>query len=118
MRKPIEINEQQLLKWIQALDSGKYKQSKGELQNRDGYCCLGVACRVLLPKKSLNLDSEGFLQGGFPESHDSPQWLIDVNEDFSNKTGETLVFLNDELKFTFSEIATLLELVYIHKILE
>lgn len=31
-------------KWIDALKSGDYKQTKSALQNKDGYCCLGLAC--------------------------------------------------------------------------
>ena len=30
--------------WLDALKSGKYKQSKGRLRRGDGYCCLGVLC--------------------------------------------------------------------------
>jgi hypothetical protein len=34
-------------KWIEALESGEYKQGKEKLQKaRDLYCCLGVACDV------------------------------------------------------------------------
>ena len=32
--------------WIGALKSGEYTQTTGVLQNSEGYCCLGVACRV------------------------------------------------------------------------
>lgn len=34
-------------KWIEALESGKYKQTKSCLRDfKDGYCCLGVACDI------------------------------------------------------------------------
>lgn len=34
--------------WLEALRSGKFKQTKGKLRSRNGaYCCLGVACEVL-----------------------------------------------------------------------
>ncbi len=33
-------------KWIKALLSGDYKQARGSLQNRDGFCCLGVLCDI------------------------------------------------------------------------
>jgi hypothetical protein len=32
--------------WITALRSGKYKQSRGFLKTKDGFCCLGVLCDV------------------------------------------------------------------------
>lgn len=34
-------------KWIAALRSKKYKQTKGVLKNNAGYCCLGVACDIV-----------------------------------------------------------------------
>lgn len=40
-------------KWIAALRSGKYSQSVGYLEDSDGYCCLGVACRIQHPKMKL-----------------------------------------------------------------
>lgn len=34
-------------KWLDALRSGKYRQTKKELRSRSGgYCCLGVLCDV------------------------------------------------------------------------
>lgn len=35
------------LKWIEALESGEYKQGKLQLKSSSGtYCCLGVACDI------------------------------------------------------------------------
>ncbi len=31
-------------KWVAALKSGEYKQTRKELRNKDGFCCLGVLC--------------------------------------------------------------------------
>ncbi len=33
-------------KWIEALESGKYKQGHHALKREDGYCCLGVLCDI------------------------------------------------------------------------
>lgn len=33
-------------KWVEALRSGKYKQTKGKLRTPKGYCCLGVLCDI------------------------------------------------------------------------
>ncbi len=33
--------------WTAALRSDAYKQTKGHLKDRGGYCCLGVACHIL-----------------------------------------------------------------------
>lgn len=34
-------------KWLQALESGDYDQCRGMLYDGTGYCCLGVANKVL-----------------------------------------------------------------------
>ena len=31
-------------KWVEALRSGEYKQTKSYLRTKKGFCCLGVAC--------------------------------------------------------------------------
>lgn len=33
-------------RWISALRSGDYPQTKGTLRDADGYCCLGVLCDI------------------------------------------------------------------------
>lgn len=115
MKPPIR----QLKKWIAALDSGEYKQGKSEMQGYKGYCCLGVGCKVIIPKMKQQLDFNGRLIGTHPISQrHAPKWLININSDFTYKTGQSLIGLNDIEGYTFSEIATLLELVYIHKMLD
>ena len=34
-------------KWVKALRSGKYKQCQKRLYDGEGYCCLGVLCKIL-----------------------------------------------------------------------
>ena len=40
-------------KWLKALRSEKFKQGRTYLQNNNSYCCLGVACRIVHPKKKI-----------------------------------------------------------------
>lgn len=116
----MKLNKRQFKKWIQALDSGEYTQGASALESSPGnYCCLGVACKVLIPRKKLELLNDRQLDGAFPEDQVySPKWLIEINDNFSEKTGESLSKLNDTDHLSFSEIAICLELVYIHKILD
>jgi len=32
--------------WLEALESGEYKQTTGWLYRKGSYCCLGVACKL------------------------------------------------------------------------
>ncbi len=50
-------------RWINALRSGDYEQSSGQLQDTIGYCCLGVLCDVV--KYDVGLDWE-FVSGDGP----------------------------------------------------
>lgn len=114
--KPSKSN---ILKWTQALRSGKYYQTRLKLQTPAGYCCLGVACDVFIPKSKQNINSDGLLHGSIPASqYHSPTWLLDINVEFEFSTGLQLSQLNDVGVFSFDEIADLLELVYIHKALD
>lgn len=113
----MRINKKQFDKWIQALRSGKFKQGKGRLESSGGYCCLGVACKVLIHEDNLSY-REGVLYGDFPNDQASPFWLTKINYDFKTKTGKDLSNLNDNADFSFDEIADLLEAVYVHKVLE
>lgn len=121
----MEINKKQFQKWIEALDSGEYSQGRSRLQSKEGYCCLGVACKVLIPENKQILNDNGWLEGGILEAQDdAPEWLKDISDDFELKTiyeydqGVTIETMNDDMDMSFEEIATCLELVYIHKILE
>jgi hypothetical protein len=112
----MQINFEEFQQWIAALDSGEYRQTTGKLQRQEGYCCLGVGCKVLI-KTPLLVDR--LLLGGFPERQpNAPQWLKEIDDDFARLTGRTLSCLNDDHGYTFPEIVTMLELVYIHKILD
>lgn len=40
------MNQVWAAKWINALRSGKYKQTTGMLNDGSGFCCLGVLCDI------------------------------------------------------------------------
>ncbi|HEX6431806.1 MAG TPA: hypothetical protein VF008_29145 [Niastella sp.] len=114
----LKINKRQFKKWIAALDSGEYKQCQLQLQDAYGYCCLGVGCKVVIHEK-MQFKKDDRLYGTFPNDQlMALAWLTGINDDFEKKTGRYISWLNDSDGYTFPEIATLLELVYIHKILD
>lgn len=41
-------------KWLTALRSGEYPQTKGALHNTEGYCCLGVLCDIAAKEGIVN----------------------------------------------------------------
>lgn len=40
-------------KWVNALESGEYKQTRGKLQDQYGYCCLGVLCDLAIQENVI-----------------------------------------------------------------
>lgn len=121
----MKINKKQFKKWIKALRSGKYKKTTGTLEDEYGFCCLGVACKVL---NKSNILYDGFIEGTLPfDQPNSPKWLKKINDNFQNITSlnrdlhqsiYNLTDLNDTEEMSFDEIADVLEAVYIHKVLE
>lgn len=98
-------------KWVEALRSGEYKQTRSYLSTKDGYCCLGVACdlavksgepiKVEQENPCTIFDGEKF---GLPPS--VLNWL-GLKEDYYNYV--QLAYLNDTIELNFTEIANIIE---------
>lgn len=116
----------QARKWANTLRSGKYPQAKGKLQTEQGYCCLGVACLLFIPEKLRRYDSNGHLSRMTPAHQEvAPKWLKYIERNLGMKqylhSPEEPIYLitmNDQLNFSFDEIADVIELIYIHKALD
>lgn len=91
-------------RWVEALRSGKYRQTDGVLRTADGkqraFCCLGVLCDVMganwrskdedfatpyLDGRTLEADGEFYLNSR----------ALDL-AGFDNKTQKTLAGMNDD----------------------
>lgn len=100
-------------KWLKALRSGKYKQTEGYLNDENGYCCLGVACRINHPKVNLKdkpLINE-FSFGKNLKNINVPKILIgsgEMDDEDYNKIVERLSTMNDNGK-SFTVIANYIE---------
>lgn len=88
-------------KWVNALRSGKYKQTTGTLYDEEtgGYCCLGVYCKVVT-KDSKSYLSEG--SEGPDEAYDKFDHIL--GHDLKNE----LISMNDKGR-SFAEIADVIE---------
>jgi len=93
--------------WVDALKSGKFKQVKGALKLKRGYCCLGVACEVY-QKVTGHKIRKGVLYYG----HNAllprvvQKWL-GLTSDSGSFAGGELTELNDE-EVTFLGIAQII----------
>lgn len=111
--------KERLLRWVKALESGRYKQGRFMLKSADNeYCCLGVACNVA--KQDLKLRWETKLYRGS---------LGIIGKDVTYKTAalpprvrkwlgistafeEKLMTMNDSHNLTFKEIAAVIRKKY------
>lgn len=112
------VNRENVQKWVDALRSGEYQQTRGRLQRTNpgkrgqpvGFCCLGVACEVLgLPE----VDTTGELgvvaydnswNVGFPPSRIWDEFGVDDDVQLESDLAE----MNDAGR-TFAEIAAEIE---------
>lgn len=100
------------MKWVNALRSGKFKQTTGVLQDYNGYCCLDVACKIFIPKKYRICDDDGELTGTVPtDQSGAPEWLRRIEDIQFN--GEYLTDYNDTLGYSFDEIADIIQIEYV-----
>lgn len=112
-------------KWVAALESGEFQQVKGFLRAGDQYCCLGVACELYrrevggvhwrdiggehLGVKELCLDFGGSASSWLPTQVREWLELRTTNGHFARpeETPNSLASLNDK-GATFKEIAAVI----------
>lgn len=100
-------------KWVEALESGEYKQGRGALLKGYEFCCLGVACDVAIKNGvALKVDRRGrwtVFDGCHLALPPAVQdWLGLRTEDGEAKDGTCLTSLNDWEDLSFSEIAAVI----------
>lgn len=111
--KHIRMDKNTADKWLAALRSGEYKQTRGKLEAKGRYCCLGVLQQVI----------SGHTQGGTREGcPDLPNmgwlkehgitFLLEKGSEYMNPyvedIGTTLADINDS-GTNFTTIADLIE---------
>jgi hypothetical protein len=119
-------NKENIQKWVDALRSGEYKQTKATLHRLvkfhstpPGYCCLGVACEISGVVETRELSEDGEIEiydgkaGWLPYS--VMRWLGFSSNNPSVKVGgvwHKLAELNDG-DADFKEIAGHIERTYL-----
>lgn len=96
------------MKWVEALRSGKYKQTRGTLKNNEGFCCLGVLCEI----NGIDMTVQS-------EAYPKIKYDLGLNDDLglSKDRYFSLSSLNDHgienlERLTFDEIADIIQIFY------
>lgn len=120
-----KFNEYQK-KWLAALRSGEYKQCKGKLWREDSdtgeksYCCLGVASELFNPDflgmqpnmQDKSISSAGFVSFALVDVLKLNSESGSLRKSIPKSAGSlvsSLVGLNDEAGYSFTEIAEYIE---------
>lgn len=126
------MNEEIKEQWVKALRSGKYKQGREALRKKDPktgqwtYCCLGVLCD-LYQKKHQSIKWQENKRGGYCHIHDNGASLPTEVQEWAGlghpsgtfvwvkhkgeHTVQSLVCVNDTLKWSFNTIANIIKKV-------
>lgn len=115
-------NVENIRKWVEALNSGKYKQCKGRMfdPSKTEYCCLGVACQLHADENRGEFDDNGgYLRCSQYLPWKVMEWLgVDscnpglVCKDIVAKTVPA-THINDKLEHSFKDIAEAIEETYL-----
>ncbi len=95
----MEMNPKLKEKWVTALRSGNYPQSKDVLKSPDGYCCLGVLAEI---SGMFNSKFDGF------DAVDGCTTLLPP-EVMPRSIQGRLAQMNDDESLSFAEIADYIE---------
>lgn len=99
-------------KWLEALRSGKYDQTTGQLRDGNCFCCLGVLCDVFNPNGWEGVT--GTREWSYGEGPDEQHEVGVLPHDFKVTYGiggdveSRLIEMNDDGQ-TFSQIANYIE---------
>ena len=111
------MNQQIKEKWMNALRSGEYSQTRGYLRTTEGFCCLGVLCDLYSKETGTEWvenyeleNSSSFLEEFATLPKEVMEWsgLEYPNPYFDFENGVSLASLNDGGK-EFNEIADVIE---------
>jgi len=109
------VNKTLKKKWVKALRSGKYKQTRGRLRTKNGarHCCLGVLCELMgrsdWAGDPQTLPADELEKAGIPLVVGTA--LARMNDGFDPADGEFITEEGDEpvREHSFSEIADHIE---------
>lgn len=104
------MNPEVKILWLEALRSGRYKQTRRQLRDAEGFCCLGVLCDISGFGK---WDQNGYYRRGLSGRHlDLPSFVAEWANLPSHpcaSDGTPLADLNDNAGLTFPQIADIIE---------
>lgn len=128
MAEKLNCNPVNMLKWVEALESGEYEQTRGALRTEVAnasespykYCCLGVATEIAREEAGWNwpIHAVGILPGsiavwlGLEPSNGDPIVGYEVAFSGNNDGSVTATQANDTFLWNFTQIASAIRETY------
>lgn len=114
------MNQEIKVKWLEALRSGQYKQTKHRLKDEKGFCCLGVLCDIYSQENKTPWEkNDGAQEAILNNTKILPitimQWAELTNTDpclrYDPEQADTcaLSHMNDTKIYSFDQIADIIE---------
>lgn len=95
-------------RWVEALESGKYKQGKGFLRDiNDNHCCLGVLCDIISKEGNPNCGWDNNCQFRYGNTVRGSCLTEEMSNDFGIHwmVCDRLMLMNDTHNYSFKTIA-------------
>lgn len=113
MSKIVRRTREEVLRlWVDALRSGKYRQTEGTLRDEKGYCCLGVLCDLARKDGGPNWHRNYGEWHCMEESGLLPAQIAAFMG--LNKKQQDLIALKNDKGESFKQIADYIEETYLH----
>ena len=104
------MNEDMKKRWVEALRSGEYEQTRERLRGDDRHCCLGVLCDLVDPNRWEGEHWGETEVGDLPDEVMEAVGLSSPDPIVKTDSGEfCLTMCNDEKEMSFEEIADAIE---------
>ena len=92
-------------RWVVALESGEYDQTRGRLRDEDGFCCIGVACDLSGLGKWVSCGGWWMYTDGRREERYGLPGIVRKRLSITCSAENMLPCMNDDDGATFAEIA-------------
>lgn len=120
------MNQDIKARWVEALRSGDYSQTKEVLKGAEGYCCLGVLCEIAV-KDGIVIERDGvyisvedesdFNHAELPDAvvewaelpNYNPATTVDYTRPRPAERKALFSELNDDMDYDFNQIAEAIE---------
>jgi hypothetical protein len=107
--KEIAMDAEIKTKWVEALRSGKYEQTRHTVRDHRGFCCLGVLCDIAGATWKTDEACEFYVEYDCDQSVTGTPETLDLAIGLGESGRDAVMRMNDADEKSFAEIADYIE---------